>query len=109
MPIYAVTYEYEPSTQTFLNELRHSHRSYLRGLNAQGKLISSGHLRDATFAGALLLMHTATAREAQELLEKDPFFSQGLVRRIIIREWEPTIGDMAEKFETPADFPQPNP
>lgn len=109
MRTYAVLYQYEPQLLTLIDDWRPAHRTYLRSLHRQGKLFSSGHLRDANAAGALLIMHADSAREVREMLEKDPFFEHGLVTDIIIREWEPTIGDLADKFDTMSDFPIANP
>lgn len=109
MRTYAVIYEYEPQLLSLIDNWRPQHRTYLRDLHKQGKLFSSGHLREATAAGALLIMRTDTAQEARELLEKDPFFEHGLVTNIIVREWKPTIGELAERFDNVTDFPISNP
>ena len=109
MRTYAVNYEYEPQLLSLIDDWRPAHRTYLRKLHAEGKLFSSGHLRDATSAGALLIMRTNSGREARELLEQDPFFQHGLVTNIVVKEWQPTIGDLAERFDTTVDFPISNP
>lgn len=109
MDTYAVIYEYEPQLLALIDNWRAAHREYLRELHRQGKLFTSGHLREASHAGALLIMRTETAQEARDLLEKDPFFEHGLVTNIIVREWKPTIGDLAERFSNVSDFPISNP
>ncbi|MDO5035194.1 MAG: YciI family protein [Actinomycetaceae bacterium] len=109
MHTYAVIYEYEPQLLSLIDNWRPAHRTYLRDLHKQGKLFTSGHLRDSAHAGALLIMRTDSAQEARELLEQDPFFKHGLVTNIIVREWKPTIGDLAERFSNVTDFPISNP
>lgn len=109
MRTYAVLYQYEPHLLSLIDDWRPAHRTYLRSLHRQGKLYSSGHLRDTNAAGALLIMHADSAHEVRGMLEQDPFFKQGLVTDIIIREWEPTIGDLAVQFDTVSDFPIANP
>lgn len=109
MNTYAVIYEYEPKLLSLIDNWRPAHRTYLRELHKQGKLFTSGHLRDATTAGALLIMNTNSGKEARELLEQDPFFLHGLVTNIIVREWKPTIGELAERFSNVSDFPISNP
>lgn len=109
MRTYAVTYEYDPDLLTLIDDWRPAHRTYLRKLEREGKLFSSGHLRDIHFRGALLIMRTNSAKEARELLEQDPFFLHGLVMNLDVKEWEPTIGDLAERFDTVVDFPISNP
>lgn len=109
MRTYAVTYEYEPELLSLIDNWRPAHRTYLRKLEKEGLLFSSGHLRDLKFRGALLIMRTESAQQARELLEEDPFFVHGLVTNIDVKEWEPTIGDLAERFDTVVDFPISNP
>ena len=109
MRTYAVIYEYEPQLLSLIDNWRPQHRTYLRQLHADGKLFASGHLRDATHAGALLIMRTNSAQEARELLEHDPFFQHGLVTNLVVKEWQPTIGDLAQRFDRTDDFPISNP
>ena len=65
------------------------HLEYMTGLARQGVLFASGpFLRaDGTPSGdGLSIFNTATAQEARELAEQDPFFIHGL-RKIEVKEW----------------------
>lgn len=104
MGLYAVEYVYDPHLENLIQEVRPHHRTFLRRLFEQGKLVTSGYLRDtAMHEGALLIVRAPSAQAALALLEDDPFRHGGFIVERRVREWTPTIGELAEDFDT--DFP----
>lgn len=67
-------------------EVRPSHREYLQGLLAEGKLLMSGPFGDDS--GAIIVYEAADVAEAQELLSNDPFAQQGVIVDATIKEWK---------------------
>lgn len=65
------------------------HRSYLRELHAQGKLIASGPF--VPWEGGGILLRVENESEIQPILDKDPFQIERLVDATIHR-WTPNIG-----------------
>jgi uncharacterized protein YciI len=65
------------------------HRSYLRELHAQGKMICSGPFEPRT--GGALLLRVEDEAEIAAILSKDPFQVEQLVETTIYR-WAPNIG-----------------
>lgn len=100
MPIYAIEYKYDDALSNLVSDFRPAHREYLRVLENQGILLASGFLRDAVFNGAMLILRADSAQHADSLLSEDPFSTNGLIHSVVIREWQPTIGSYAEKFDT---------
>ncbi len=103
MAFYVIEYRYNPDLRNLVNDFRPAHRTYLRDLKNQGKLVSSGFFRDAEYDGAMLIVHADSAQEALALLDQDPFSLNGLIEDVAARQWIPTIGDHAEDFDV--DFP----
>ena len=103
MALYAFEYRYKEDLLTLVSDIRPAHRVFMRELEAQGVLIASGFLRDATFNGALAILRADSAADARRLLSNDPFALSDLIHSIVVREWQPTIGAFAEDFDT--DFP----
>lgn len=68
-----------------LNEIRPTHREYLRGLLDEGKLDRSGPFVDGS--GALIVYEAADLAEAQVLLANDPFSKNGLIVGAELKEW----------------------
>jgi uncharacterized protein YciI len=65
------------------------HRSYLRELNAQGKMVCSGPFQPRT--GGALLLRVNDPSEIGPLLAKDPYHIEQLVEDTIY-VWDPNIG-----------------
>jgi uncharacterized protein YciI len=88
----------QPSaTPEKLKALLPAHLEYMIGLEKRGALFASGPLADGegppTGAG-LTILRAASAREAREIAEADPFVSRGL-RTFELKEWtimEGTLG-----------------
>jgi uncharacterized protein YciI len=69
---------------------RPAHREYLRSLQEQGALWSSGPWTDDT--GAMLIYEAENAEEAQRLLDADPYQNSGVLANARIREWRLILG-----------------
>ncbi len=91
MPVFAVQYTYNDRGAD-RDTHRAEHRSYLRGLLEQGKVLASGAYTDDSTAGALLIFNTESAGDLSELLAADPFAIQGLVEHAEVRTWNPVMG-----------------
>ncbi|WP_432563361.1 YciI family protein [Kineococcus sp. SYSU DK003] len=86
MPYFVVTYTYSPDTET-RNAVRPAHREWLA---AQDSLLLSGPT-DAD--GAFLVFEGADAAAVEELLDADPFATDGRViagRSVV--GWTPVLG-----------------
>jgi uncharacterized protein len=66
-------------------EVRPTHREYLKDLMQQGKLYKSGPFTDES--GALIIYDAADISEAQTLLTNDPFALNGIIEGATINEW----------------------
>lgn len=93
MAIFAVTYHYADTPES-LDHHRPAHRSYLAtclgspGLMAVGRTLGGGPDQ------ALLLVEAEDSREVEEMLDLDPFWSEGLITKRDIREWTIVIGSV---------------
>ena len=97
MTLYAVSYTYAPNSDAARDEYRPSHIEFLKGLFADGRLLTSGPTDpEGEHPGALLIVTADSATDADALMADDPFAVQGLLERSI-REWRPFFG--AERFE----------
>ena len=99
MTLYVVEYRYDEALSNLVSDFRPAHREHLRKLQADGKLVASGFLRDSIFDGAMLIFRADSAQQAREYLDDDPFVTNGLIHSLLIREWHPTLGDMADDFD----------
>ncbi len=99
MTLYVVEYRYDEDLSNLVSDFRPAHREYLRSLQSKGNLVASGFLRDAVFDGAMLILRAGTAQQAAELLNDDPFVTNGLIHSLRVREWHPTLGDLADEFD----------
>lgn len=99
MTLYVVEYRYDEELSNLVNDFRPAHREYLRRLQDGGNLVASGFLRDSVFDGAMLILRAETAQDATALLNDDPFVTNGLIHSLRVREWHPTLGDLADDFD----------
>jgi uncharacterized protein YciI len=77
------------ATPEQIGALLPQHLEYMIGLEKAGVLFASGPLADAegkTRGDGLTIVRAASAAEAQELAERDPFVVNGL-RTYELREW----------------------
>lgn len=95
MPVFAVTYNYGPDTETRM-EHRPAHRQWQSEMNQAGVILASGPLDDEPQPGGLLLMQAADRAEIEAHLDKDPYASIGVIESTSIRQWTPVFGPFAE-------------
>lgn len=93
MTLFAVQYHYDQRSD-LQDEVRPTHRDYLRGLAGRGALRGSGPYTDGA-PGALLVFEAADRAELDALLAADPFALAGVIERTEVREWALLIGPWA--------------
>jgi uncharacterized protein YciI len=93
MSIYAVSYTYTDDVAT-RDEVRPSHRDFLRALNAEGVVRASGPVDGGI--GALVIVEAGSAEEALTILDADPFATRGVIAERGVRQWDVVIGGLAE-------------
>jgi uncharacterized protein YciI len=93
MSIYAVSYTYSDDVAT-RDEVRPSHRDFLRGLNADGVVRASGPVDGGI--GALVVLEAESAEDALGILDADPFQVRGVIAERSVRQWDVVIGGLAE-------------
>jgi uncharacterized protein len=71
---------------------RDAHLSLARDLYARGELLLAGALGDPP-DGSLLVFKTADAKPIEEFVRKDPYVTNGLVKRWEIRPWTVVVGN----------------
>lgn len=91
--IYVVTYVYDSERAEAITELRPRHREFLAELHDRGTLVASGPWV-GEIPGAYLLLATASAQEALDVLDGDPFRHAGVIRERSVQGWDPVIGPL---------------
>lgn len=84
MPLFAAVLGYTDD-KARIQDVRPSHREYLKGLLEQGKLVQSGPFVDDS--GALIIYEAEDISEAQVLLTNDPFAMNGVIVEAELKEW----------------------
>ncbi len=87
---YAAVIEYLQEPEK-VNSIRPAHRQYLLDLKARGQLAATGPFTDGS--GALIIYETADAREAEQLLQGDPFSKNGIFLKYVLRPWNPVFAN----------------
>jgi uncharacterized protein YciI len=93
MSIFAVSYTYTDDVAT-RDEVRPSHRDFLRGLNADGVVRASGPVDGGI--GAMVVVEAESAEAALRILDADPFALRGVIAERSVRQWDVVIGGLAE-------------
>lgn len=93
MSIFAVSYTYTDDVAT-RDEVRPSHRDFLRGLNADGVVRASGPVDGGI--GALVVLEAESAEAALTILDADPFALRGVIAERSAHQWDVVIGGLAE-------------
>lgn len=94
MPVFAVTYAYDPSAD--LDEVRPAHRAYLQTLAERGLLVASGPYVGVESPGALLVFNADDEAAVRALLDDDPFRHHDMVASATITGWNPVIGRLSD-------------
>jgi uncharacterized protein YciI len=93
MSIFAVNYTYTDDVAT-RDEVRPSHRVFLRALNADGVVRASGPVDGGI--GAMVIVEAESADAALTILDADPFALRGVIAERSVRQWDVVIGGLAE-------------
>ncbi|HEY1133975.1 MAG TPA: YciI family protein [Nocardioides sp.] len=97
MSIYAVTYTYSDDV-ALRDAERATHREYLAGLAAEGRMVVSGPFGADEPAGALLLFRAESTADVEALVAGDPFVKVGVVVDHVVRSWLPVLGPGKDAF-----------
>lgn len=92
MKYFAVKYDY-PADSEGIASVRPIHREFIGTLLDDGKIVGSGPFADGE-GGALIviqLANDATIDDAHTLMDRDPFYAEGVITGRSIREWNPVI------------------
>jgi uncharacterized protein YciI len=91
MPVFAVEYTYTADTGR-RDEVRPTHRAFLRELQESGVLLASGPFAEGDPDGALLVVRADDAVAAARVFDADPFAVAGLVADRRVRGWTQVFG-----------------
>lgn len=100
MKYFAVHYQYPDGAEEIVR-LRPEHRAWLATLAETDRLVGSGPYIDGQ-GGALIVIRmsdTATLRDAEKLMDNDPFTRDGALTGRVVREWKPVLN----VFRSPTD------
>lgn len=75
---------------------RADHRTFLRNLHSQGRLIFCGPFAEPELPGAILMVTGSSVEEVHGLLDDDPFHLAGLISQREVREFRLGIGTMPQ-------------
>jgi uncharacterized protein YciI len=89
MAIFAVTYKYIDDPE-LINQIRPSHRVWLKELLDRGILLVSGPMVNR--AASLLVFRSDSVEELSSLLDNDPLEVAGVIEERIIEEWNTVFG-----------------
>jgi len=68
---------------------RERHLEYLRGLAAEGVLVAAGPWTEGL--GSLTVYDVPSVERARELVEADPYLTNGVTEILTLREWNPVV------------------
>lgn len=71
---------------------REAHLGLAKESHARGELLMGGALANPV-DGALLIFRAADAKPVEAFVQKDPYVTNGLVRRWEIRPWTVVVGN----------------
>ena len=84
MPLFAAIVTFTDDVER-RQQVRPTHREYLKTLIESGKLHESGPFGDDS--GALLIYDAADVAEVQEIMGADPYTPSGIIAEVRIHEW----------------------
>ncbi|MGH3520167.1 MAG: YciI family protein [Haloechinothrix sp.] len=76
--------------QEKLAEVRPRHREFLRELAGQGQVAVAGPLGDGT--GGVVLIQAADLDALHNIIDTDPYYTDGVVAQRSVREFMPVLG-----------------
>jgi len=93
MALFAVTYRYADQPEV-IAEHRPAHRQYIASLLEGGGLIASGRTEGESGDSALLIFQAESAASIETHLDRDPFWSLGVIAHREIVEWHLSTGSI---------------
>lgn len=90
MALFAVQYTYSSTTTEGRDAHRARHRAWLADLVEQNVVVSTGPFADGS--GALIIVEGDDLKSVETLFAQDPFATENLVEKFVIREWKPVMG-----------------
>ncbi|EYT63704.1 hypothetical protein H483_0107210 [Dietzia sp. UCD-THP] len=93
MPLFAVSYRYEPAQTEDREANKPAHREWLSAQVEAGTIRTVGPYTDGS--GALLVVEASEAGAARTLVAEDPHCLRGLVSDVTVRGWMPVYGALA--------------
>ena len=97
MNVFAIEYTYSPDSEA-ITQIRPRHREFLRELLESGNLIGSGPYTDGD-GGALIVIRLpegSSISDAEQLMDKDPFFLEGALEARTFHTWNPVLNVFKE-------------
>lgn len=76
--------------QEKLDEVRPRHRKFLSDLAEQGIVALGGPLGDGS--GGISLYQAADEAALLEIIDRDPYYTEGVAAERTVREWKPVLG-----------------
>jgi uncharacterized protein YciI len=92
MPYFALFYDTVDDYVARRAEFRPQHLELAREAHARGELLLAGALADPVDR-ALLVFRAPDQRTVEEFARRDPYVTQGLVRKWEVRPWTVVIGN----------------
>jgi hypothetical protein len=93
MGYYALFYrELVPDYVARRSAYREGHLGLAREAHARGELLLAGALAEPA-DGALLVFRAGDSKPVEEFVRKDPYVTNGLVKRWEIRPWTVVVGN----------------
>jgi len=89
MSVFVVTYGYS-ADEIELNQIRPTHREWLKEQLDSGRLLASGPMVDRP--SALLVWSAESIEELNALLDQDPFEIAGMIGERTLEQWNPIFG-----------------
>ncbi len=91
MPYFALMYEVVDDFVARRAPFRDEHLRRARESHARGKIVLAGALADPADA-ALIIFRCADRSVAEEFARRDPYVSNGLVKKWAVRPWTVVVG-----------------
>jgi uncharacterized protein YciI len=102
MPIFAIEYTYTDDAAA-RGEARPAHKNYMASLAEQGINVGSGVFAESSAPDGAMLLFVADSDEAAlDLVAADPFYREGLVAEVRVRQWTPFFGPLLPYASSPA-------
>jgi uncharacterized protein len=92
MPYFVLTYETVENFTERRTPYRPAHITQVRDAHARGELVMAGATGDPP-TGALLVFRAPDRSVAESFATRDPYVTEGLVRRWEVRPWTVVVGN----------------